>query len=158
LIEGKAHMAILPNARREKFEQELAKGNSASEAMREAGYSDPRNSTRLTKNDEIRKRVLELQFDGAVRAEVTIASLVDELEQARALAMAKGQAGAAVAATMGKAKITGLAVERAEIGQPGDFAGARSIEEIVERIRAELGSADADAFAALVNGQAYSKN
>jgi hypothetical protein len=94
---------------------------------------------------------LELQCYGAARAEVTIASLVEELEQARAMAMTKGQAAAAVAATMGKAKITGLAVERAEVGQPGDFAGARSVEEIVEKVRAELGPADADVFAALVN-------
>ena len=54
-------MAVLENPRHEAFAQALAKGKSATDAMKEAGYSDPRNSSRLTKNDEIRRRVDELQ-------------------------------------------------------------------------------------------------
>lgn len=54
-------MPALKNARREKLAQALAKGMSATDALAEAGYSDPRNSTRLTKNDEVAARVAELQ-------------------------------------------------------------------------------------------------
>jgi hypothetical protein len=45
-----------------------------------------------------------------------VASLLEESEVARQLAMQKGQASAAVQATMGKAKLTGLIVDRREVG------------------------------------------
>ena len=72
-------------------------------------------------NESITARVLELQHRGAARAEVTVASLVHELDEARTEALRLGQASAAVAATMGKAKITGQIVDRTEIGRPGEF-------------------------------------
>jgi len=55
------------------------------------------------------------------RADVTEESLLDELEEARISAAENKQSGAMVAATMGKAKLTGLVVDRKEVGQPGDF-------------------------------------
>ena len=85
-------------------------------------------STRLTKNDEVRHRVKELQNLGAKRTEVTIGSLVDELEDARQLAIRSKQASAAVAATMGKAKVTGQIVDRAEVGKPREFGGETAEE------------------------------
>ena len=124
-------MPAINNSRREKFAQEYAKGKSATEAMQKAGYSDPRNSTRLTKNDEVRRRVDELKERGAIRAEVTIASLVQELEDARQLAVERGQAAAAVAATMGKAKVTGQIIDRAEVRTPDDFED-KTAEELIE--------------------------
>ena len=57
----------------------------------------------------------------AKRNEVTEDSLIEELEQARIAAIEAQQASAAVAATMGKAKVCGLLVERKETGKPGDF-------------------------------------
>lgn len=62
-------MPVLKNARHEKFAQALAKGKTASEAMVEAGYSDPRNSTRMTKNDEILRRVDEIKSRVSEKAE-----------------------------------------------------------------------------------------
>jgi hypothetical protein len=53
--------------------------------------------------------------------EVTEDSLLLELEEARQAAIAADQAGAAVQATMGKARITGKIVDRKEVGKPGDF-------------------------------------
>jgi hypothetical protein len=82
---------------------------------------DPRNSTRLTKNDEIRCRIEELKERGAVRAEVTVASLLGELEEARKLALKPGQASAAAQCSMGKAKICGLIIDRHEVGDVGKF-------------------------------------
>lgn len=63
-------MPVLSNQKHEAYAQALAKGKSATEAMREAGYSDPRNSSRLTKNDEIAARVAELQGMAADRVVV----------------------------------------------------------------------------------------
>jgi hypothetical protein len=44
------------------------------------------------------------------------ADILAELETARLLALKRGQASSAVAATMGKAKILGLIVDRREVG------------------------------------------
>ncbi len=140
-------MTVLRNPRYEIFAQEFAKGKSATEAMALAGYSDPRNSTRLTKNDEIRRRVHEIQNRGAARAEVSVASLVQEFDEARNLALERGQASAAVAATMGKAKITGLMVERAEVGNAGEFDAMTSVSEILAKVADEAGPAVAQALA-----------
>jgi phage terminase small subunit len=74
-------MPVLKNARHEKFAQELAKGKSATEAMQAAGYSDPRNSTRLTKNDEISARVEEIKGRGALKAEATVERVLKELSR-----------------------------------------------------------------------------
>src|SRR5262245_23084418 len=117
-------MPPLPNPRHEKFAQELATGQSASEADICAGYKfNSGNCIRLKANESIAARVAELQKRGAARAEVTIASLVSELEEERLEALRLGQISAAVAATMGKAKITGQIVDRAVIRQEDEFSG-----------------------------------
>ena len=123
-------MPVLRNPRHEKFAQEMAKAKTATAAMAAAGYSDPRNSTRLTKNDEIRRRIDELKERGAARAEVSVASLLGELEEARLLALKLGQASAAAQCSMGKAKITGHIIDRREVGDAGAF-DALTDEELV---------------------------
>ncbi|MDV3257805.1 MAG: hypothetical protein LOX97_08515 [Sphingomonas sp.] len=105
-------MPALKNARHERFAQELAKGKSATDALKAAGYSDPRNSTRLTKKDEIRRRVDELQAKVAKKVEVTVESLSAELDEARTIAKGEKQSGAMVQATMGKAKLFGLIIDK----------------------------------------------
>jgi hypothetical protein len=63
------------------------------------------------------------------------------LDQAREMAVERGQASAAVAATMGKAKITGQIVDRAEVGQPGDFSTMSDeelLESLVEKMAANI--------------------
>ena len=115
-------MAILTNSRHEKFAQDLAAGVSAAEAYGRAGYQpNYGNCIRLKGNERVAARIAELKGIGAARAEVTIASLVNELDQARTEALRLGQVSAAVAATMGKAKVTGQIIDRAEVGKPGEF-------------------------------------
>ena len=107
-------MAALKNPRRERLAQELAKGKTKTEAMQVAGYSDPRNSTRLTNNDEIARRVDELQERVAKKAEVTLETLTQELDEARNIAIELGQPSAMVAATREKAILLGIRVEKRE--------------------------------------------
>lgn len=57
------------------------------------------------------KIIAECEIEGD---EVTLESLLAELEEARSLAMTEKQSSAAVSATMGKAKLTGLLVEKLE--------------------------------------------
>jgi hypothetical protein len=66
-------------------------------------------------------RIKEIQTVGARKAEVTTESILQELEDARVLAMSLNQPNAAVAASMGKAKVAGKIVQRHEHGQPGAF-------------------------------------
>ena len=73
-------MGPLKNSRRERYAQEFAAGKTATEAMELAGYGDPRNSTRLTKNDEVSTRIAELQAEAAKAAGVSVESLLSELE------------------------------------------------------------------------------
>jgi len=64
---------------------------------------------------------------------VTIASLMRELEEARQLALAKGQAAAAVTATMGKGKLAGVFS-----GKPEDDAPPPSrIDVTIRRARGD---------------------
>lgn len=106
-------MPSLKNTRHEAFAQALAKGRSADDAYQQAGFKPHRgNASRLSSNESVRRRVAELQERGAKKVEVTIESLTAELEEARALAMSEKQSSAAVSATMGKAKLFGLGLER----------------------------------------------
>jgi phage terminase small subunit len=135
-------MPALKNPRREKFAQAVAAGTGISVAYREAGYRSQgraaeAGAARLASDGEITRRITELAAGetpsgessggqatiaepGAARAAivaaevVTICSIIRELEDARQLAMEKMQPAPAVSATLGKAKIAGLILDKAE--------------------------------------------
>src|SRR5262245_26200191 len=90
-------MPTLQNPRHERFAQELATGKSADAAYIVAGYRANRsNAARLSANQDIQKRVAEIQSLGAKLAAITIETLVAEAEAARIKAMGeKGGANAA---------------------------------------------------------------
>ena len=72
------------------------------------------------------RELLEERADVALKKtareiEVTKDSLLEELEEARQIAIEEGQASAAVAATIGKARITGNIIDRREVGDAGAF-------------------------------------
>lgn len=97
----------------------MAKGKTADEAYAQAGYRANRgNASTLKANQSIADRVAELQARGAKRAEVTIQSLADELDEARSIALAEKQSSAAIQATMGKAKLFGLIVDKKQHSGP----------------------------------------
>ncbi len=105
-------MPVLKNARHETFAQGLAKGLSATDAYAAAGYKgDRKAASNLWTNMDIKERVTELQSKAVKKVEITVDSLAQELEEARAIALAEKQSSAAVSATMGKAKLFGLGVE-----------------------------------------------
>ncbi|WP_051357298.1 terminase small subunit [Azorhizobium doebereinerae] len=108
-------MAALSNPRWERFAQELAKGSSLDDAYRLAGYSPARqNAHRLMTNDDVRKRVAEIQERGAVRSEVTVASLIAEAEEVRQRALDAGQFAPAIAAIKEKGILSGMRIEKQE--------------------------------------------
>jgi phage terminase small subunit len=94
---------------------------NASEAYRRAydasnmkPESINRKAKELIDNGKIAARVAGLQEVAAERAIVSVLSLTEELEEARALALQEGQASAAVSASMGKAKLHGLLTDKVE--------------------------------------------
>ena len=139
-------MPVLRNPRWEAYAQELAKGKPARQAYVLAGYKkNDGNASRLKSNEKLAARVNELvertAANAAARAEVTVVSLLNELEEARKLAAEINQPSAAVAATLGKAKVAGLIVDRKEVGKPGDFEGMNvdELREYIAREAAALG-------------------
>lgn len=79
-----------------------------------------------------------------------------ELEESRMLAMAMGNPGAAVAATVAKCKLMGLMVEKRQEmppGAPGSLHGPTEEQEdvIMERLRERAGPAVAARFKQLID-------
>jgi hypothetical protein len=79
-------------------------------------------ASRLSTNVKILGRVRELQERGAVRAEVTVESLINEADAIMKLAIERSQLSAAVSALREKGILSGKRVERSERGPPGEFA------------------------------------
>lgn len=106
-------MAALANPRHERFAQETAKGLSASDACRAVGI-DPRNSTRLTKNDEIAARVEELKERSASNVMLSREWVLEQLVDNASKAKAAGDFGPSNQALSLLGKELGMFVERTE--------------------------------------------
>jgi len=123
----------LKNARHERFAQELASGKCQADAYEAAGYapSEP-NASRLTRNDKVSARVAEIQGKAAARVVLTIDDIAKQLDEDRAFARQSGSAAAAVAATMGKAKVLGLIVDKSDLSSSdGSMSPKPTIIEFV---------------------------
>lgn len=107
-------------SKQEAFTRYFVETGNASEAYRRAyqvsADTKPetihKRASELLANGEVTGRVAMLQGKAAKKAEITVDSLAQELEEARAIALSEKQSSAAVSATMGKAKLFGLGVEK----------------------------------------------
>jgi phage terminase small subunit len=141
-------MPILLNARQEKFCQALAEGKTADESYVLAGYKANRaNASVLKSKQNISTRVAELLAGGAERAQITVKSVVENLRRIARKAEDLGDARglqAARASWESIARISGLVVDRQEMGDPGEFARMTDEElnaSLVKQARA-LGLSD----------------
>jgi hypothetical protein len=115
-------MTVLKNPRHERFAQAMVHAVDAAAAYRSAGYDSKRaaaktGASRLLRNAAVTARIAELRTMPAAPitvADVTTTNTINEFEEARRLALDKGQASAAVTATMAKAKLAGLFSEKPE--------------------------------------------
>ena len=111
-------MGALANAKHERFAQGLAKGLTQISAYVEAGYGRSEGAaSRLSRNVKIEARVAEIQERGALRAEVTVATLTADLLRLRDAGEAlKDAAGLSVArnSVMDIAKLNGLVIEKSQ--------------------------------------------
>lgn len=135
-------MPVLKNARHERFAQERAKGATADAAYVAAGHKrHDGNAARMAKYPKIVARIAELQARASRKVDVTIESLTDELEDARVMALEKGQISAAVSATMGKAKLHGKLVDRKHVtGAIGTYDLTKASDEQLEQLEGLLGA------------------
>jgi phage terminase small subunit len=109
-------MATL-TAKQQRFVAEYLVDQNATQAAIRAGYSKKTAGQvgfENLKKPEIAEAIAKRQAKVAKKAEVTLESLLNELEEARSLAIKEKQTSAAVSATMGKAKLTGLLLEKRE--------------------------------------------
>ena len=107
--------------KQERFCQVYIETSNASEAYRQAYNAEKmrpdtvnNKAYGLLQKGYIRARVDELRAEHKKRHDITVDTLVAELEEARKLAFETDKAAAAVSATMGKAKLLGLVIEKQE--------------------------------------------
>jgi phage terminase small subunit len=104
-------MGVLSNPRHERFAQELAKGKTQEDAYADCGYKGNKTAaSRLANDVNVCKRLTELQERVAIRVELTLADIIQEIEEARmaALSAETVQASAAVSASKAKAELLGI--------------------------------------------------
>jgi hypothetical protein len=108
--------------KQEAFARAYVETGNASEAYRQSYDAENMgdntihvHASKLLRHDKVRIRIEELQERAAKKHDVTIDSLLAELEEARKIAIANPRSvSAAVSASMGKAKLAGLIVDKAE--------------------------------------------
>lgn len=114
-------MALTP--KQERFAQEYVATGNASEAYRRSYNVKPttKDSTthsvasRLLADSQVRARVEQIKSSIVQRHQLTIDDILDELEEAREMGKVTQQSSTMVSASMGKAKLLGLIVDRKEI-------------------------------------------
>jgi phage terminase small subunit len=141
--------------RQETFCRAVAHGGDPCAAYRRAFRCErlkpetvERKAAGLLGRGEIASAIWGLRDGVAAQHAVTIERLSRELEEARALALAKGHSAAAVSATLGKAKLHGLPPDRK--GAPSISIEAMSDDELdayigwlESELHAETGRRDA---------------
>lgn len=123
--------------KQETFCQKYIETGNASEAYRQAYDAEGMKPETIAKraaemfaHGGIAGRLAELR-EGVIKMHnVTVASLIAELEEARQVGKAKEQAAAMVSATLGKAKIAGLDGE----GGSGDKDMAKVLHDLIAKL------------------------
>lgn len=113
---GYLYMTKKLTQKQENFARLFVELGNQSEAYRQAYETTAGHETvnvsacKLLKNANVAQRVSELRENIAMKHEVTVDSLLKELEEARTIALTceTPQSSAAISATMGKAKLCGL--------------------------------------------------
>jgi hypothetical protein len=152
-------MPALANPKHERFARHWLKTQNASAAYRKAGYAGDNpnavaaSASRLLKTAKVQSRIKEIRRQMATRTRITLETLLHDLAEDRALARETKQVSAAIAATQLSAKLVGLLIDRKESGGPGDFADMSSADEILAKVRTDLGDEFADALAGVLSKQ-----
>ena len=111
--------------KQENFALKFVETGNASRAYRHAYEADEmlpgsvwREASLLLKHPKVAQRIAELREMARELALVTVCTVTEELEEARRLAIKTEQPSSAVSASMGKAKLHGLIVDKNEHSGP----------------------------------------
>ena len=120
------HGIVLKDKQARFVEEYLIDSNATQAAIR-AGYSEKSAYSIAGENmkkPEIVDAIAKGRAEIAKRNELTIDDIIRELEEARtaALTAESPQSSAAVAATMGKAKVLGMLVDKSEVKNEGNIS------------------------------------
>lgn len=128
--------------KQEKFCLMYMETGNASEAYRQSYDAENmkpesinRKAKELMDNGKIAARIKEFQSEAAGRTKVTLESLINELDEAREVALGAQtpQSSAAVAAIMGKAKLLGFDITKTEItGKGGGSIAVKSERDMTD--------------------------
>jgi phage terminase small subunit len=151
-------MAKRLNPRQEKFVREYVKtGNGRKSYEKAYGVSAAVNAnavdasaSALLSSPKVAPVIAAVRARALSRHDVTVDTILNDLEEDRAFARSCEQAGAAVSATTTKARLLGMIVDRKETGAPGEFAALDTVKAILEAARKELGNEAVIALARLV--------
>jgi phage terminase small subunit len=111
----------LLNPHQHKFVRGILKGLTQAEAYKAAGYKAKSravadtNAARLIRSDRISAALASARAAPMAAAQVTVDTIVAELEEARQGAQMDGQWAAAVAASGMKARVLGLVIEKRQV-------------------------------------------
>lgn len=112
-------MTALTNARHERFALALVEGMTADGAYVAAGFKAHRqNAARLMTNDDVRRRVAELQARAAADTRISVAAITERLLSIAEKGEKDGAApmlAVARAALMDAAKLNGLVVDKSQV-------------------------------------------
>jgi phage terminase small subunit len=133
-------------------------GKSQGWAYTEAGYSAGEmsahaNASRLLKNDSIKGRIAELGAPAVKRTQVSVESLLNELETTIKDARAAKQHNTVVQALTLSAKLVGLLREKIDVSV--EVGGTR--EEILDRLEQRHGSEAMAVLRAALDNSDYTK-
>lgn len=148
-------MPALPNRRQELFAIKLAQGIPPYRAYPEAGYKkDPGNCYRMTENDRVKKRLIELTGTADVQELASRDRILSELASVgyAPIGGPDVKVNEKINSLMGMAKIAGHLIDRKEIGKAGDFAklNEHELDSILDATYSEIalleseGSGDSD--------------
>ena len=126
-------MPALQHPRREAFAVARARGKGLSEAYAEAGYqAHAGNAFRLSRNEQVCRRVLEIQGQSVQRTVTTIEDMIEQIDEDRRFARERGHSAAALAASVAKAKLLGFLGERSAVESNFNYAAMNEQELILE--------------------------
>jgi hypothetical protein len=132
-------MPIPKNNKHELFAQALAKGKSQIEAYGLAGYKpDQGAASRLSTNVNDQACVSALKEGAAKRAEITVGSLIEELDEAKEQAIARGQVAAGVSTIREKGRSVVQAYRALREWTPGGHRGQPLKPQSLWRTRVPL--------------------
>ena len=123
--------------KQEKFAQKYIELGNAAEAYRSAYDAEGmkpvtirRKAAELLEHGNVSAHIARLRATHQERHLVTVDSITSELEEARRMALDTTQPSAAISASMGKAKLHGLIVDKNEVtgkdGGPVELADAKA--------------------------------